>query len=74
MSSLILVVDAVAVLRPVDDAHVVVSHSTVFWPYSYNGAAAVLHLLARGAGVGLGDHWAGFGAARSRGASRSDDV
>ena len=44
VSRLVRIVDAVAVLRPVDDAHVVVSHSTrVLAVFIITGAAAVLH-------------------------------
>ena len=57
MARLVRVVDAVAVLRPVDDAHIMVSHSTrVLAVFIITGAAAVLHrCLPRGDGVVLGD-------------------
>ena len=82
MARLVRIIDAIAVLRPVDDAHVVVSHSTrVLAVFIITGAAAVLHrCLHRGAGVVLGDQvWLAlfFGAVLRprRGArDRSDDV
>ena len=57
MARLVRVVDAVAVLGPVDDAHVVVAHAAcVLAVFIITGAAAVLHrCLPRGDGVVLGD-------------------
>ena len=83
MARLVRIIDAVAVLRPVDDAHIMVSHSTrVLAVFIITGAAAVLHrcLRARGDGVVLGDQmwWLRFFGAVLRPrcglGSRSDDV
>ena len=62
-------IDAVAVLGPVDDAHVVVSHSTrVLAVFTGPRRRRTASLLSRGAGVGLGDQvWlALFGAVLRR--------
>ena len=81
MARLVGIIDAVAVLRAVDDAHIMVSHSTrVLAVFIIARAAAVLHrCLHRGAGVVLGDQvWLALFLAQfcdRRGArGRSDDV
>ena len=57
MARLVGIINAVAVLGPVDDAHVVVAHAAcVLAVFIITGAAAVLHrCLPRGDGVVLGD-------------------
>ena len=51
MARLVGIVDAVAVLRPVHDAHIMVSHSTrVLAVFIITGAAAVLHRCLRARG------------------------
>ena len=66
MARLVRVVDAVAVLRAVDDAHIMVSYSTrVLAVFIITGAAAVLHRCLHRAATALwlcwcGLHWAWF--------------
>ena len=66
MARLVGIVDAVAVLRPVHDAHIMVSHSTrVLAVFIVARAAAVLHRCSYRAVIGLwfcwcGLHWARF--------------
>jgi hypothetical protein len=55
MARLVGIIDAVAVLRPVDDAHVMVSHSRrVLAVFIIARAAAVLHRCSYRAATALG--------------------